>query len=38
MIGYFEEEAVKSYTDYLDIVERGEEENVPPPHIELEYY
>ena len=31
MIAYFEEEAVKSYTDYLDMVERGEVENVPAP-------
>ena len=29
MIAYFEEEAVKSYTDYLGLVERGEVENVP---------
>ena len=38
MIGYFEEEAVKSYTDYLDIVERGEVENVPAPSLAIEYY
>ena len=29
MIGYFEEEAVRSYTDYLAMVENGEVENVP---------
>ena len=29
MIAYFEEEAVKSYTDYLAMVESGEVENVP---------
>ena len=28
MIAYFEEEAVKSYTDYLAMVESGEVENV----------
>jgi len=38
MIGYFEEEAVKSYTDYLDIVERGEVENVPAPQLAIDYY
>ena len=38
MIGCFEEEAVKSYTDYLDIVERGEVENVPTPSLAIEYY
>ena len=27
MIGYFEEEAVKSYTEYLAMVESGEVEN-----------
>ena len=29
MIAYFEEEAVRSYTDYLALVESGEVENVP---------
>jgi ubiquinol oxidase len=38
MIGCFEEEAVKSYTDYLDMVERGEVENVPAPSLAIEYY
>lgn len=38
MIGCFEEEAVKSYTEYLDIVERGEVENVPAPTLAIEYY
>ena len=28
MIAYFEEEAVRSYTDYLALVESGEVENV----------
>ena len=32
------EEAVKSYTDYLDIVERGEVENVPAPQLAIDYY
>ncbi len=38
MIAYFEEEAVKSYTDYLGIVERGEVENVPAPRLAIQYY
>ena len=29
MVAYFEEEAVYSYTEYLDLVERGVMENVP---------
>ena len=35
MIGYFEEEAVRSYTDYLAMVENGEVENVPAPELSL---
>ena len=38
MIGYFEEEAVKSYTDYLAMVENGEVENVPAPELAIKYY
>ena len=38
MIAYFEEEAVKSYTDYLRLVESGEVENVPAPRLALQYY
>ena len=38
MIAYFEEEAVKSYTDYLGLVERGEVENVPAPRLAIQYY
>ena len=37
MIGYFEEEAVKSYTEYLAMVESGEVENVPP-ELAIKYY
>ena len=33
MIAYFEEEAVISYTEYLKLVESGEVENVPAPHL-----
>ena len=35
MIGYFEDEAVKSYTEYLEIVEAGKVENTPAPHIAI---
>ena len=38
MIGYFEDEAVRSYTDYLEIVESGKVENIPAPHIAINYY
>tara|TARA_Y100000592_G_scaffold87707_1_gene142617 strand:- start:94 stop:687 length:594 start_codon:yes stop_codon:yes gene_type:complete len=38
MIGYFEEEAVRSYTDYLAMVENGEVENVPAPKLAIDYY
>ena len=38
MIAYFEEEAVKSYTDYLRLVESGEVENVPAPRLAIQYY
>ena len=30
MIAYFEEEAVKSYTEYLALAESGKVENVQP--------
>ena len=38
MIHYFEEEAVKSYTEYLHMVESGEVENIPAPQLAIEYY
>ena len=38
MIGYFEEEAVKSYTEYLDMVKNVEVENVPAPELAIKYY
>ena len=38
MIGYFEEEAVKSYTEYLALVESGDVENVPAPELAIKYY
>ena len=38
MIGFFEDEAVKSYTEYLKMIEDGEIENVKAPQIAVEYY
>ena len=38
MIGYFEEEAGRSYTDYLAMVESGQVENVPAPQLAIDYY
>ena len=38
MIAYFEEEAVKSYTDYLDQVESGKTLNINAPKLAIEYY
>ena len=38
MIGYFEDEAVRSYTEYLEMVESGKVENTPAPHLAIQYY
>ena len=38
MIAYFEQEAVKSYTEYLKLVESGEVENIPAPKLAIDYY
>lgn len=38
MIHYFEEEAVRSYTAYLEEIEAGHLENVPAPQVAIEYY
>ena len=38
MIGYFEDEAVNSYSEYLKMVESGEVENIPAPHLAINYY
>ena len=38
MIGFFEDEAVKSYTEYLEIVESGKVENIPAPQLAIQYY
>jgi len=38
MIGYFEDEAVKSYTEYLELVENGKVKNIPAPKLAISYY
>ena len=38
MVQNFEEEAVKSYTNYLDMVTSGKIENVPAPSLAIDYY
>jgi len=38
MVGYFEEEAVRSYDAYLVEIEEGRIEDVPAPEIAIEYY
>ena len=38
VVGYFEEEAVISYTQYLEEVESGRHENVPAPQIAIDYW
>ena len=38
VVGYFEEEAVISYTQYLNEVEEGRHENVPAPQIAIDYW
>ena len=38
MIGYFEDEAVKSYTEYLELVESGKVENIQAPKLAINYY
>ena len=38
MIGYFEDEAVKSYTEYLDLVQNGKVMNIRAPQIAIDYY
>ena len=38
VVGYFEEEAVVSYTQYLEEIDAGRHENVPAPQIAIEYW
>ncbi|XP_010274096.1 PREDICTED: ubiquinol oxidase, mitochondrial-like [Nelumbo nucifera] len=37
-VGYLEEEAVHSYTEYLEAIESGEVENVTAPPIAIDYW
>ena len=38
MIGYFEDEAVESYSEYLKLVESGVIENIAAPELAINYY
>ena len=38
LVGYFEEEAVYSYTEYLAGVDNGTYENVPAPQLAIDYW
>lgn len=38
MIGYFENQAVVSYTQYLEEIDSGRTENIPAPKIAIDYY
>jgi ubiquinol oxidase len=38
IVGYFEEEAVYSYTEYLAGIDDGTHENVPAPQIAIDYW
>jgi len=38
LVGYFEEEAVYSYTEYLQGIQEGKYENIPAPQIAIDYW
>jgi ubiquinol oxidase len=38
MVGYFEEEAIVSYTEYLAEIDAGRHENVPAPEVAIKYW
>lgn len=38
MVGYFEEQAVISYTQYLEQVDSGKIENIQAPSVAIQYY
>jgi len=38
MVGYFEDQAVISYTHYLEEIDAGRTENIPAPNIARDYY
>jgi ubiquinol oxidase len=38
MVHYFEEEAVSSYTNYLELIEGGQVKDEPAPQLAVDYY
>jgi len=38
LVGYFEEEAVRSYTSYLKEIDAGHQANVPAPQLAIDYW
>ena len=38
LLGILKEEAVISYTQYLEEIDKGEHENVPAPQIAIDYW
>ncbi len=38
VVGYFEEEAVESYTQYLAAIDAGKHDNIPAPQIAIDYW
>jgi ubiquinol oxidase len=38
IVGYLEEEAIVSYTEYLAEIDRGRHDNVPAPKIAIDYW
>ena len=38
IVGLLTDEAVKSYTEYLEMVESGKVENIPAPKLAISYY
>ena len=38
VVGYFEEEAVTSYTQYLEEIDAGRHPNVPAPQVAIDYW
>jgi ubiquinol oxidase len=38
MVGYFEDQAVVSYTHYLEEIDAGRTANIPAPKIAKDYY
>lgn len=38
LVGYFEEETVYSYTEFLQGIQEGTYENIPAPQIAIDYW